>query len=79
MTTTRVPATKQEAIDLLMSDVEEWNRMREANPEWIPNLSGADLRGSDLRYADLRYADLNRAKVSRSQLAPYIGEPDWQE
>ena len=78
------PASKQEAIDLLTSDVQAWNRMREANPEWITDLlcadlRGAYLRGADLLCADLRGADLCDAKVSRKQLTPYNGEPNWQE
>jgi len=59
--------------ELLLKSVEEWNRIREENPDLKPelrgaNLSGADLSGADLCVAELRDADLSRADLSTADL-----------
>ena len=60
MTETQSPPT----IELLKTDVDAWNQYRKANPDWKPNLCGANLYGANLREADLCEANLYRATVS---------------
>ena len=72
-----------EHFELLMRDVDAWNRWRADNPEVKPdlayavlrganlplaNLAGAQLREADLVLANLRGADLRRADLSAANL-----------
>ncbi len=58
-----------EGLELLkLSDPERFNKLREKNPEWIPHLSGADLRGVILVGANLSGADLSDATLNASNL-----------
>jgi hypothetical protein len=72
-----------EHFELLMRDVDAWNRWREDNPEVKPNLAyavmrganltlanlaGAQLREADLVLANLRGADLRHADLSGANL-----------
>ena len=70
-------------FELLMSDVDAWNRWRADNPKVKPdltyavlraanlplaNLAGAQLREADLVLANLRGADLRHADLSGANL-----------
>jgi uncharacterized protein YjbI with pentapeptide repeats len=71
-----------EHIRILKEGVEAWNDWRKANPEIIPDLSGAELSGTrrgcivqnfessddNLSYRDLSEADFNRANLSNAVL-----------
>lgn len=48
-------------LELIEQGVEEWNRWRQANPEILPDLSGAYLFEAELSGANLSSANLNRA------------------
>lgn len=50
-------ANEEHVRRLRNEGVEAWNAWRKAEPEVIPDLSGADLIAADLIAADLRYAD----------------------
>src|SRR5579862_7463750 len=73
----------QEHFELVMRDVDAWNRWRVNNPRVKPdlayavmrganltlaNLSGAQLREADLVLANLRGADLRHADLSGANL-----------
>jgi hypothetical protein len=73
----------KEHFELLMRDVDAWNRWRADNPKAKPdlayavmrganltlaNLSGAQLREADLVLANLRGADLRHADLSGANL-----------
>jgi hypothetical protein len=73
----------KEHFELLMRDVDAWNRWRADNPKMKPdlafavmrganlplaNLSGAQLREADLVLANLRGADLRHADLSGANL-----------
>src|ERR1041384_1893719 len=73
----------REHFELLMRDVDAWNRWRAKNPKLKPdlafavmrganlslaNLSGAQLREADLVLANLRGADLRHADLSGANL-----------
>ena len=69
MTDTQSPPT----IELLKTDVCAWNQYRKANPDWKPNLYGANLHGAylygaDMREANLRGANLYGADMSEANL-----------
>lgn len=61
-----------ELVDLLVSDVDQWNQMRTASGEKADlrgaNLRGADLRSADLRVTDLRVTDLRDADLRDANL-----------
>jgi hypothetical protein len=72
-----------EHFELVMRDVDAWNKWRADNPKLKPdlafavmrganlrlaNLSGAQLREADLVLANLRGADLRRADLSGANL-----------
>src|ERR1051325_2749651 len=72
-----------EHFELLMRDVDAWNRWRADNPKVKPNLAyavmrganltlanlaGAELREADLVLANLRGADLRHADLSSANL-----------
>ncbi len=69
---------REEAIELLTTDVAAWNEYRERHSGWLldlrmANLSGLDigdaqLRGGDFRGADLSRADLRGAGLSGANL-----------
>ena len=61
--------TKEEAVDLLKRSVKEWNAYREANPEWIPDLMGADMREANLRGANLSQSNLSMANLRGADLS----------
>ena len=77
------PMTKDEAIQLLKTNVQEWNRRQASREDGGPDLSGADLSlanllsdanrnddfgGPDLRGADLSGANLNSADLNSADL-----------
>ncbi len=49
---------KQETIDLLTTDIKAFNKYREDNPDWIPDISGVDMWDVNLRGANLRGINL---------------------
>ena len=53
---------------MLKQSVQRWNALRWANPQYIPDLSSADLEAVDLSGADLRRADLRGAYLSGAKL-----------
>lgn len=60
--------------ELLLKSVEEWNRVREANPDIIPDLCGVDLRGAYLNDVDLHGATLCGADLTGAHLIrAYLG------
>src|ERR1039458_8667517 len=74
----------KEHFELVMRDVNAWNKWREENPKERPdlsfavmrgadlmlaNLSGALLSGADLRHADLRGANLVAARLMGADLS----------
>ena len=56
-------------IDMLKSGVKKWNRLREVNLSFKPNLGGADLAGVNLRDAHLRGANLRGANLRGADLS----------
>ena len=48
-------------LELIEQGVEEWNQWRQANPESLPDLSGAYLFEAELSGANLSKVDLSRA------------------
>ena len=59
---------KEELLQLLKENIEEFNKYCVKNNFNSINLSGADLRGADLRRADLRSADLSRADLRKMKI-----------
>ena len=57
-----------EHIAALLSDVDDWNRCREDDPELRPDLAGADLHSANLSIANLIGGDLRRADLSMANL-----------
>ena len=65
-------------VELLLRDVEAWNRWREEHRGteidlivaelWNANLSGANLRGANLSYGELWNANLSGAKLGGAEL-----------
>jgi len=43
---------------ILKTSVQDWNALRQRNPDWVPHLAGIDLEGAELARANLRDADL---------------------
>jgi|GEM_PF-3236824 len=58
----------EEHLAILRQGVEAWNAWREANPEVIPDLRGANLVGWDLRGVNLKGADLREANLRGARL-----------
>ena len=57
-----------EHLAALLSDVDEWNRVRETDPDLRPELSGADLHAASLALANLSGGDLRRTDLSLANL-----------
>ena len=55
-------------IEILRKGVPNWNDMRDQKPNFIPDLSGTNLRAADLREANLGKADLRAAKLGGAKL-----------
>lgn len=47
-------------------NVEAWNHLRKSDPEYVPDLSEADLEDVDLSGADLRQANLHGGYFNRA-------------
>lgn len=62
------PLANEEHLRILSEGVDVWDRWREANPEIIPDLDGADLKGKTLSGANLEKANLNRAELRAAKL-----------
>jgi hypothetical protein len=52
--------------ELLLKSVLEWNAVRKANPDVIPDLSDADISGANINSANLCNANLIRANLTES-------------
>ncbi|MFY9226799.1 MAG: pentapeptide repeat-containing protein [Blastocatellia bacterium] len=81
MNDSEIPETHEGVMRLLERDVYKFNSIREANPHWKVDLSGANLRGIDsskwnvkvnLLELNLTQANLFEAKLSRSDLTKAI-------
>ena len=61
----------QNHVNILKSEVENWNkcRMKNANFTFSPNLMNADLNGADLSGAELIIANLEGAELRNARLA----------
>jgi uncharacterized protein YjbI with pentapeptide repeats len=57
-----------EHVEVLRTDVDEWNEWRSEQPDLQPDLCAADLRKANLAMADLRHAHLNRANLAMADL-----------
>lgn len=58
------------ALDLLREErIEEWNVLRDLNPNWVPNLSGIDLQKLDLRGVNLNGMSVGNANFGDSDLS----------
>lgn len=58
----------KEHFELVMRDVDAWNRWREENPRVTPDLSYAVMRGADLTLANLAGAQLCEADLVLANL-----------
>ena len=58
----------KEHFELLMRDVDAWNRWRAANPKEKPDLAYAVMRGADLTLANLSHAHLCEADLVLANL-----------
>ena len=56
-------------LELLKAGVTSWNKMRAAHQEFVPDLSGAELKGKNLSGIDLHNANLSGAILSLSNLS----------
>ena len=65
----KATAFNEAHLESLNSGVASWNKMRDDHKEFIPDLSGADLKGKNLRRVDLHNANLSRAILSQSDLS----------
>lgn len=57
-----------EHIAKLKEGIEVWNQWRRDDPNFKPNLGGADLSDISLDHANLEYANLIRANLTRANL-----------
>jgi len=55
-------------LDLIRRDLDTWNRLREADPGMVPDLSQSDLSKADLALANLSGALLNDANLVLANL-----------
>jgi hypothetical protein len=56
--------TKDEALKLIYAKRSaEWNNFRKRNPQWVPDLSGANLTTADLVPPELEPFDFSRANL----------------
>lgn len=58
-----------QCYNLARGGAEQWNNYRKANPEFIPDLIGADLHKRRLDCFNLRRADLREAHLDKAHLA----------
>jgi hypothetical protein len=58
----------KEQFELLMHDVDAWNKWRDDNPKVKPDLSYAVMRGADLTLANLAHARLYEADLVLANL-----------
>ena len=58
----------KEHFELLMRDVDAWNKWRADNPKVKPDLSYAVMRGADLTLANLAHAHLSEADLVLANL-----------
>jgi uncharacterized protein YjbI with pentapeptide repeats len=58
----------KEQFELLMRDVDAWNKWRAENPHVKPDLSYAVMRGADLMLANLQGASLREADLVLANL-----------
>jgi hypothetical protein len=59
---------QREHLQLLLADVDEWNRWREQNSAVRPLLKAADLTGANLVFANLSHSDLRQANLTLADL-----------
>ncbi len=59
---------KASQIALLTSDIASWNRHRRQEPEYAPDLSGANLKNTNLRGANLKESDLSECDLRFADL-----------
>ena len=57
-----------EQFELLMRDVDEWNRWRADNPKLKPDLAYVVMRGANLQLANLSWAQLREADLVLANL-----------
>lgn len=60
---------ESEQLEILKQGVDRWNNWRQADPEFQPDLNGADLRQANLNEADFTKAWLDRADLSKANLS----------
>jgi len=61
-------------------NVKEFNELREKNPDWRPNLMGADLEGKNLTGVNFYEADLRRANLSKTNFTKAkLSKTDFRE
>jgi uncharacterized protein YjbI with pentapeptide repeats len=58
----------KEQFELLMRDVDAWNRWRRDNPKVKPDLAWAVMRGANLSLANLSWAQLREADLVLANL-----------
>ena len=58
----------KEQFELLMHDVDAWNKWRDDNPKLKPDLSYAVMRGADLTLANLAHSQLYEADLVLANL-----------
>ena len=58
----------REHFELLMRDVDAWNKWRAENPKVKPDLTFAVMRGADLTLANLAHAQLSEADLVLANL-----------
>jgi uncharacterized protein YjbI with pentapeptide repeats len=63
-----IPEPRTEALSTLLRGVDVWNAWRASRPEFLPDLSKADLREAVLSRADLQRADLHGANLTAADL-----------
>ncbi|CAM2066350.1 Pentapeptide repeat-containing protein [Sulfidibacter corallicola] len=60
--------SKEQLLHVLKTNLAGWNQLRAGFPDYVPNLSKADLSGVNLAGADLRRVNLIRADLSGANL-----------
>jgi len=69
MLSLKARAFNKNHLEALQRGVASWNSMRADHNEFLPDLSGADLKGKNLRWVDLHNANLSGTILSQSDLS----------
>lgn len=59
------PPSKEDCLKLIKADALEWNKLKQENTEWMPDLDEVNFENANLYDVDLKNCSLKRADLSQ--------------